>query len=276
MEENRKSNPYDSPQYRSQYSSGATYQGTANDSFFDSPFTAEVNQKAFSDAKLNERVSYILTKSFCFMFIALCLSAIAAEVVYYCIKTGAITIMSIYAAYRPALLIEIGLVLFGDHCLAKGNVKLAGLLLAAYSILNGVTFSLILFVYGGGLVTSAFVSTALVFGIMAVIGIVSKKDFGIWGRIGIMLVSGVVVLTALNIFIFKSSSFDMTVSVVGVIAFIILTAVDTQKIKKMAMTYAAEENTDMVIAMSGALQLYLDFINIFLYILKFMGKRSKK
>lgn len=276
MEENRKSNPYDSPQYRSQYSAGPMYEGTAEDSFFDSPFTAGANQEAFSDAKLDERVGYILTKSFCYMFIALCLSAIAAEVVYYCIRTGAISIVSIYMAYTPSLFIEIGLVLFGNHCLAKGNVKLAGLLLAAYSIVNGITFSLILFRYGGGLVTSAFVSTALVFGIMAVIGIVSKKDFGMWGRIGIMLVSGVVVLTTLNIFILKSSSFDMTVSVVGVIAFIILTAVDTQKIKKMAMMYAAEENTDRVIAMSGALMLYLDFVNIFLYILKFTGKRSRK
>lgn len=257
------SNPYENPYNDASYSNNA----------YGNPYQAQ--ERAFYDAKMDERVRSILTKSFLYMFIALCLSAMTAEAVNYCLRFEIIPWDSFYRLMVVAGIAELAFVFIGNAVLLRGNVKIGGLLLAIYSILNGITISSVLLVYGAVTVTSTFISTALVFGVMAFIGIVSKKDFGMWGRIGLMLLFGIIIITIVNLFLIKSSGLDMLVSIAGLVIFIGLTAYDSQKIKKMAMTYSGGENTDTVIAMSGALQLYLDFINIFLYLIKIFGRRSR-
>lgn len=257
------SNPYENPYNDASYSNNA----------YGNPYQAQ--ESAFYGVKMDERVRSILTKSFLYMFIALCLSAMTAEAVNYCIRFGIIPWDSFYRLMVAAGIAELAFVLIGNAVLLRGNVKIGGLLLVIYSILNGITISSVLLVYGAVTVTSTFISTALVFGVMAFIGIVSKKDFGMWGRVGLMLLFGIIIITVVNLFLIKSSGLDMLVSIAGLLIFIGLTAYDSQKIKKMAMTYSGGENTDTIIAMSGALQLYLDFINIFLYLIKIFGRRSR-
>lgn len=265
-------NPYNDASYRnSAYNN--PYGSFETNNPYGNPYQAQ--ESAVYGAEMDERVSSILTKSFLYMFIALCLSAMAAEAVNYCLRFGIIPWENFFTLMAVAGIAELVLVLIGNSVLLKGNVKAGGILLTVYSILNGITLSSVLLVYGAVTVTSTFISTALVFGVMAFIGIVSKKDFGTWGRIGIMLLLGVLVITTVNIFILKSSGLDLLTSIAGLVIFIGLTAYDSQRIKKMAMAYSGGGNTDTVIAMSGALQLYLDFINIFLYLLKIFGKRSR-
>lgn len=272
------SNPYNENPYGSASNAGA-YDNPYNNPYYDSPYgatdTSYSRGGAVSGAQMDERVRAILTKSFLYMFIALCLSAMSAEAVNYCLRFGIIPLTSYVSLMRVIMLVELVFVIVGDVFLSKGNIKLGGLMLVVYSLLNGVVLSSVLLVYGSTTVTSTFISTALVFGAMAFIGIVSKKDFGVMGNIGLMLLFGIIIISTINLLIMKSSGVDLFVSVLGLLIFIGLTAYDTQKIKKMAMMYSGGENTDTAIAMSGALQLYLDFINIFLRLLRLLGKRSR-
>lgn len=269
------SNPYNENPYGSASNAGA-YDNPYNNPYYESPYgatdTSYSRGGAVSGAQMDERVRAILTKSFLYMFIALCLSAMSAEAVNYChdcLRFDTIPLMKVI------MLVELVFVIVGDVFLSKGKIKLGGLMLVVYSILNGVVLSSVFIDNKFITVRSTFISTALVFGAMAFIGIVSKKDFGVMGNIGLMLLFGIIIISTINLLIMKSSGVDLFVSVLGLLIFIGLTAYDTQKIKKMAMMYSGGENTDTAIAMSGALQLYLDFINIFLRLLRLLGKRSR-
>ena len=167
---------------------------------------------------------------------------------------------------------EIGLVIGLSAAINKISALTATLMFALYSVLNGVTLSSIFLVYEIGSIATTFFVTAGTFGAMAIYGSVTKKDLTKVGNLCMMAVIGLIIATVVNLLI-RSTMADMIISGVGVLVFVGLTAYDAQKIKNML--YGAEES-EMTnkIAVLGALSLYLDFINLFLYLLRFFGRRK--
>jgi FtsH-binding integral membrane protein len=135
-----------------------------------------------------------------------------------------------------------------------------------YSFLNGLTLSSIFLVYTGTSIFSTFLITAVVFGIMAVYGYTTHRDLTTIGNLAFMALIGVIVASLVNLFL-KSSTFSYILSYLSIVIFIGLTAYDTQKIKEME-SYSDNQNLGIL----GALTLYLDFINIFLNLLRVLGR----
>ncbi|MBA4367028.1 MAG: hypothetical protein C0403_05245 [Desulfobacterium sp.] len=145
-------------------------------------------------------------------------------------------------------------------------------LFAFYSILNGVTLASVLLVYTMSSVASTFFICALTFGITSVFGMVTKKDLTGVGQFMFMGLIGIIVASLVNLFI-GSSGLNMIISYLGVFIFVGLTAYDTQKLKHMALTQPAGLDAAVLRkgAILGALTLYLDFINMFLFMLRIFG-----
>lgn len=170
------------------------------------------------------------------------------------------------------ILVELGLVVYFSARLMRMSLTTAGLIFAAYSILNGVLLSSIFYIYELGSIATTFFITAGTFGAMSLVGYTTKRDLGTLGRILFMALIGVIIATVINMFV-GSTMLEFAISIFGVLIFTGLTAYDTQKIKEMVEMYGdqADEGV-MKLALLGSLNLYLDFINLFLYLLRFFGK----
>ena len=164
---------------------------------------------------------------------------------------------------------ELGIVLFLSFRLMAMSPGAAASAFLVYSFLNGLTLSVIFWAYSRASITQAFLTAAAMFGAMSVYGLVTKKDLTSWGSFFFMGLIGIVLCGIVNIFL-RSSGLSFVISILGVFVFLGLTAWDNQKLKKMAtVTGPAQEN----VAVMGALQLYLDFINLFLFLLRLFGRR---
>jgi FtsH-binding integral membrane protein len=150
----------------------------------------------------------------------------------------------------------------------------AGILFVVYSILNGVTLSFVFLAYTLTSITSTFFITAGTFAAMSLIGYNTKKDLSGIGRYLLFALVGLIIASVVNIFL-ASSPLQWLISFIGVIVFVGLTAYDTQKIKQMFLMYGDDVNeSTQKLALMGSLSLYLDFINLFLYLLRFFGDRK--
>ena len=150
----------------------------------------------------------------------------------------------------------------------------ATILFIVYSILNGVTMSMLFLIYTMSSIATTFFVTAGTFGAMALFGYATKKDLTRIGNLCIMGVIGLIIASLVNMFL-HNSMMDLIISYVGVLLFVGLTAYDSQKIKQMLSGEDIEVNeTTQKIALMGALTLYLDFINLFLYLLRILGDRK--
>ena len=166
---------------------------------------------------------------------------------------------------------ELGLVFYLSARIMRMSFAAAGLAFAAYAILNGLTLSFIFMVYTMESIATTFFVTAGTFGAMSIVGYTIKRDLGTLGRILIMALIGVIIASVVNMFV-HSSALQFVVSILGVLIFTGLTAYDTQKIKWMVtQNNGLGEETVMKLALLGSLTLYLDFINLFLYLLRFLG-----
>ncbi|HOE84731.1 MAG TPA: Bax inhibitor-1/YccA family protein [Sphaerochaeta sp.] len=145
----------------------------------------------------------------------------------------------------------------------------------AYSTLNGVMLSSILIVYTGAMVSKAFVVSALMFASMSLYAMTTDRDLNRIGAYAGMGLWGLIIAMVLNM-LFKSSAIDYLISVVGVVLFLGLTAWDTKKIVQMNQSYGTnlDEETFTKLSIIGALTLYLDAINLFLYVLRIFGRSS--
>ena len=209
----------------------------------------------------------VVSQSFIFMLAALVITAIGAKV--------ASDVLLEWMIRNPANLIilfvaEIGIVLISNVALKKNNVVLSAALMTAYSFINGATLGIVCMAYVETSVTTVFVITAAMFGVTAFFGLVTKKDLSSMGGILLMGLIGLIIAGLVNMFL-HSEAIAYAASFIGVVVFVGLTAYDTQKIKA-ASAYADDSNTT-VLALNGAFQLYLDFINLFLYLLRLFGKR---
>lgn len=164
---------------------------------------------------------------------------------------------------------QIAVVLVLSGRLNKLSITSATLLFYLYSVLTGVVFSSILLLYTATSVGMTFLITAGVFAAMSIYGFTTSNDLTKFGSIMFMALIGLIICSVVNIFL-KSSGMEWIISLAGVAIFIGLTAWDTQKIKNAAM-YAIDGTSAEKLATFGALSLYLDFVNLFLYLLRFFG-----
>lgn len=166
---------------------------------------------------------------------------------------------------------EVVLVIYLSARIGRMSFTKAATLFMVYSLLNGLTLSAIFLAYTKESVATTFFVTAGTFGAMSLWGYITKKDLSRLGSILGMLLIGLIIATIVNIFWANSTLYWIT-TYAGVLIFVGLTAYDTQKIKRMLAGQDVNE-TSQKMALMGALALYLDFINLFLYLLRFMGDR---
>lgn len=171
------------------------------------------------------------------------------------------------------LIAEIVLVMILSAAINRLSFSTATLLFILYSVLNGVTLSSIFVVYTQGSIASTFFITAGMFGGLALYGSVTKKDLSGMGRFLFMTLIGLIIASIVNIFMHSGTLYWIT-TFVGVLVFAGLTAWDAQKIQQMALMADDVNESTQKMALLGSLTLYLDFINLFLYLLRIFGKRN--
>ena len=170
------------------------------------------------------------------------------------------------------MLAELGVVMFLSARIQKIAFSTATILFGAYSILNGLTLSVLFAAYTMESLALTFIVTAGMFGATALYGYVTKRDLSGMGSILFMGVIGLIIAGVVNIFL-GSSTLSLITSAAGIIIFTGLTAWDMQKIKHLFSGVYADSEEVKKLSVIGALQLYLDFVNLFIYLLRFFGKR---
>jgi uncharacterized protein len=172
------------------------------------------------------------------------------------------------------MIAELGLVIGISWGINRISPATAMLLFFVYATLNGLTLSVLFVVYTLGSVAYTFLATAAMFGVMSVIGYVTKVDLSKMGTILFMGVIGLVIAMVINIF-WNNSALGWIVTFAGIIIFLSLTVYDTQRIKRMTATALQQGNEEVEarLGILGALSLYLDFINLFLFLLRLGGRR---
>lgn len=169
------------------------------------------------------------------------------------------------------IIAELALVWIVAGRINKMSLTTATLLFILYSVLNGATLSVIFLAYTMSSITSVFFITAGTFAAMAAIGYFTKTDLTSLGKILMMALIGLIIATIVNVFFVHSGGFGLIISYVGVLIFVGLTAYDSQKIKVMLAEADDVTEEAQKIALLGSLTLYLDFINLFLYLLRIFG-----
>ena len=171
------------------------------------------------------------------------------------------------------IIAELALVIILSSFIFRMSFLTATLMFIAYSILNGATLASIFLLYTASSIASTFFVTAGTFGAMALFGYFTKRDLSGIGNMGYMALIGIIIATVVNLFV-RSETMMWVITYIGVLVFVALTAYDTQKIKKMVMNAEVVDESTQKIALLGSLTLYLDFINLFLYLLRILGSRK--
>jgi len=226
--------------------------------------------QAENEMTLQRYVAAVMRKVYGKMCLGLLLTAItsvavlSSETLLTLFFSNQLTFWVLFAA-------ELGLVIYLSARLEKLSSGTAAALFYGYSVLNGITLTPIFLVYTGSSIALTFAITAGTFGAMSLFGYLTKQDLSKFGSFLIMALLGLIVCSVVNLFL-HSSTMDWCISIAGVLIFVGLTAWDTQAIKRMA---AQTDQTGISkVATMGALSLYLDFINLFLYLLRFFGNRD--
>ena len=189
-------------------------------------------------------------------------------------ETQFINLISEYIYVFYGLLVVEFLIVLGLSFLINKMPAILGLAaFLFYSFLNGVTLSPIFIIYTGASIFSTFLICGMMFGGTSILGFVTKMDLTKFGGYLTMALIGLIVAMVVNIFL-NSSMMSWIISVVGVLLFVGLTAYDTQKIKNMAGSIDSASEDGKKASIMGALTLYLDFINLFLFLLRLLGKRN--
>ena len=225
------------------------------------------------------QVKNFMANVFAYMFMALGISALFAylfgsnpQLLSYLINDThtRLNMLGFIVMFAP-----LGFVLLMSFGYSRLSAPVLVLLFVVYSALNGISFSFILLNYTASSVFGCFLSAAAMFGIMAFMGYTTKQDLTKFGRILFMGLIGIIVAMLINFFM-HSSSLDYLISFIGVAIFTGLTAYDVQKLKNIGagIQYADVPASDVKkVSIMGALNLYLDFINLFLFLLRLFGGR---
>jgi len=214
----------------------------------------------------------LMRKVYVWMTLAMILTGVTA----YGVANSSGILMALYSnkiLFWGLIIVEFALVIGITAAINKLSLTTATLMFVLYSVINGAMLSSIFMIYTMSSITSVFFITAGTFAVMAFIGYTTKTDLTSMGKILIMALIGIIIATVVNIFL-KSSGLEMILSYLGVLVFVGLTAYDSQKIKQMLLMAPDAGEGAQKLALLGALTLYLDFINLFIYLLRIFGRRE--
>lgn len=228
------------------------------------------NQPSYAPVAVSdERVGAFLSKVYGWMFAGLLITSGTAVAV-----ASSPTLIETLVLNRFLIMLlffgQLGLVIFLSARVHKMEPVTAAALFILYSALVGVTTSVILLVYTAASIASTFIITAGMFGAMALFGTVTKRSLAGWGQFLFMGLIGLILAMIVGIF-WQNDALQFVISVVGVVVFTGLTAWDAQRLKQMAVVLP--DGRTGTYAVVGALSLYLDFINLFFFLLRLMGGR---
>ena len=232
-----------------------------------------INQAQLTSEEIKSIQATFVNKVYVWMGLALTITGIVAMRVadsgaFMGMFTGASSAMPFYIL----IAVELGLVWWMVSKIDSMSSGFATALFVLYSALNGVTLSVLFYVYTSESIASTFFITAGTFGICSAYGYFTKKDLTSLGGFLFMALIGLIIASVVNWFL-ASSALYWLISYIGVGIFIGLTAYDTQKIKKMSLEVDADSEEGKKGAVMGALALYLDFINMFIFLLRIFGNR---
>lgn len=219
-----------------------------------------------------------MSRVFAWMFLALSVTSLVSYLfatsesllgLIYNLETGSMSILGWVVTFAPLAFVM--LMSFKFQSMSRNTMLF---LFISFSILMGMSLSSILLVYTQASVFSTFLVTAGVFGIMAVLGYTTKTDLTKFGSILMMALIGIILASIVNFFL-GSATMEYVISILGVLIFTGLTAYDVQKLKNIGMSVGPYQGVETdKLAIMGALTLYLDFINLFLFLLRFLGDRK--
>jgi len=199
--------------------------------------------------------------------------ALSGAVAWYTAASGLWQRVLVGPGLYGCLIAELVLVIALGAAINKIPAAIAGLMFIVYAAVNGLTLSMVFIIYELASVERIFFITAGMFGGLALWGSITKGDLSRMGSICVMALWGIIITMLVNMFV-KSSGLDIVLSFIGILVFSGLTMYDAQKIKQLAYAEGAMDSaTVRKVGILGALSLYLDFINLFLHILRFLGKR---
>lgn len=229
-------------------------------------------EEAISVSEAKSVQSVLFHQVFVWMTFALAITGLTAMVV---VETPAL-LMGIIGnppVFFGLLIGEVVLVLILSACIRKMSFTMATVMFILYSVVNGATMSIYLLVYTAESVASTFFITAGMFGFMAYIGTTTKRDLSSWGSLLLMALVGLIIASVVNIFM-ESTMLYWIITYAGVVIFVGLTAYDAQFVKRTLSMQEEINDDSKKIALLGALSLYLDFINLFIYLLRILGKKK--
>lgn len=229
-----------------------------------------MNTQQLTAEQVKSLQSSFINKVYGWMALAL---AITGFVALRTVDSGFIeTIAGNQILFFGIILAELGLVIWLSRSLASMNASKAIGLFLLYSALNGLTMSILFLVYTSASIASTFFITAGTFGVMSAYGYFTKTDLSSIGNIAFMGLIGIIIASVVNIF-WHNEMLYWAVTYIGVLVFVGLTAYDTQKIKEMSLEMDINSEEGSKGAILGALKLYLDFINMFIFMLRIFGDR---
>ena len=229
----------------------------------------DVDSLRNKDYAMSTAFPALMRKVFVWMTLALAITGLTA----YGVATSPTILSLIFSSkvtFFGLIIAEFALVFAISGAINRLSLSTATLLFILYSVINGATLSTIFFAFSVATIGKVFFITAGTFGAMALVGYTTKTDLTSMGKLLFMALLGIIIASVVNIFV-ASSGLDLILSYVGVLVFIGLTAYDTQKIKQMCQAAPDAGESSQKLALIGALSLYLDFINLFLYLLRIFG-----
>jgi membrane protein len=229
----------------------------------------DVDSLRNKDYAMSTAFPALMRKVFVWMTLALAITGLTA----YGVATSPTILSLIFSSkvtFFGLIIAEFALVFAISGAINRLSLSTATLLFILYSVVNGATLSTIFFAFSVATIGKVFFITAGTFGAMALVGYTTKTDLTSMGKLLFMALLGIIIASVVNMFV-GSSGLDLILSYVGVLVFVGLTAYDTQKIKQMCQTAPDAGESAQKLALIGALSLYLDFINLFLYLLRIFG-----
>ena len=229
----------------------------------------DVDSLRNKDYAMSTAFPALMRKVFVWMTLALAITGLTA----YGVATSPTILSLIFSSkvtFFGLIIAEFALVFAISGAINRLSLSTATLLFILYSVINGATLSTIFFAFSVATIGKVFFITAGTFGAMALVGYTTKTDLTSLGKLLFMALLGIIIASVVNMFV-ASSGLDLILSYVGVLVFVGLTAYDTQKIKQMCQAAPDASESSQKLALIGALSLYLDFINLFLYLLRIFG-----